>query len=318
MIETAMSETTNLHGAPVSDAVGNWTDRLAPPPLRPYLRLMRLDRPIGTWLLLFPCWWSQLLAEHAAGHRLPDVVALFLFAAGAVVMRGAGCTWNDIVDRDYDARVERTRSRPIPSGQVTPLTALVFAIALSFVGLAVLVQFNSFTVTLSIASLALVAVYPFMKRFTYWPQLVLGLAFNWGALVGWASVTAGLALAPVALYAGSVLWTLGYDTIYAHQDAEDDLMAGLKSTALRFGDDTVRWVSGFYAGAVVLWVVAALLAGAGGATLVALGLVTAHFAWQTATLDIRDAAGCLARFRSNRTAGFLFTLGLLADMALGT
>lgn len=313
-----MPEATKGHAAPVADAVdGNWTDRLAPLPLRPYLRLMRLDRPIGTWLLLFPCWWSQLLAEHAAGHRVPDGVYLLLFAAGAVVMRGAGCTWNDIVDRDYDAKVERTRSRPIPSGQVSALSALLFGAALSFLGLAVLVQFNGFTIALSIASLALVAIYPFMKRFTYWPQLVLGLAFNWGALVGWAAVTGALAWAPLALYAGSVLWTLGYDTIYAHQDAEDDLMAGLKSTALRFGADTTWWVSAFYLGAVVLWAGAASLAGAGGFTLLALALVAAHFAWQAATLDIRDAAGCLERFRSNRTVGFLVTAGLLADMLIG-
>lgn len=302
---------------PVPDAAtGNWTDRWAPPRLRPYLRLARLDRPIGTWLLLFPCWWSASLAGGHLGHSAPDVAALVLFAIGALVMRGAGCTWNDIVDRDFDAKVERTRHRPIPSGQVTPKQALVFGLFLSLIGLLVLLPFNRFTIGLAIASLGLVAIYPFMKRFTYWPQFVLGLTFNWGALVGWSALTGSLALAPVALYAGSVLWTIGYDTIYAHQDAEDDLMVGLKSTALRFGEASPTWVAAFYAGAVALWGLAGQQAGAGSFFYAALAMSALHLAWQALTLDIRDGAGCLTRFRANRTVGAMLFAGLIADLMI--
>jgi len=301
----------------VPDAVrGSWVETLAPPSTRPYLRLARADRPIGTWLLLFPCWWSQMLAEVTRGATHPNLFYLALFAIGAFVMRGAGCAYNDYVDRDYDAKVERTRNRPIPSGQVSPKAALLFAVALSFVGLAVLVWFNAFTIGLAIGSLVLVAIYPFMKRFTYWPQFVLGLAFNWGALVGWSAITGSLELAPVLLYAGAVLWTIGYDTIYAHQDAEDDLMAGLKSTALRFGDSSPRWVGGFYAAAWALWMLAGIEAGVHWPYFAALFVAAVHFAWQVTTLDIHDASNCLARFRSNRTTGALLCAGLFADQLL--
>ena len=280
--------------------------------MRPYLRLARIDRPIGTWLLLFPCWWSQALAEIHTRTATPNLTFFLLFAIGAFVMRGCGCAYNDVVDRDYDAKVERTCNRPIPSGQVSPRAALLFSIALAFVGLAVLVQFNTFTIMLAIGSLLLVAIYPFMKRYTYWPQLVLGLAFNWGALVGWSAVTGSLAAAPVLLYLGSVMWTLGYDTIYAHQDAEDDLMAGLKSTALRFGESSPVWVAGFYAATIALWALAGWQAGAPVPYFVGVALAAAHFGWQVATLDTHDAANCLARFRSNRTAAAILFAGLLA------
>lgn len=303
--------------SPVSDApLGNWVDRYAPDRWRPYLRLMRLDRPIGTWLLLFPCWWSTALAEVDQGRPYPNLWLLFLFAVGALVMRGAGCAYNDYVDRDIDAQVARTASRPIPSGQVTPDAALILVGALSFVGLVVLLQFNWFTVALGAASLGLVAVYPFMKRMTYWPQLVLGLAFNWGALVGWAAVKGSLAEAPIVLYAGAVLWTIGYDTIYAHQDREDDLMLGLKSTALSFGAATPSWVGAFYSGAVVLWAAAGFLAGAHLIFFLALALVALQLAWQVTSLDINDATNCLWRFRSNRDVGAALFLGLVADMLL--
>ena len=299
----------------VPDAArGNWVDTLAPAFLQPYLRLARADRPIGTWLLLFPCWWSQTLAEIHTKAGTWQWGYLLLFAIGAFVMRGAGCAYNDYVDRDYDAKVERTRNRPIPSGQVSPLAALVFTVALSFVGLLVLVQFNTPTIWLAIGSLAIVAIYPFMKRLTYWPQLVLGLAFNWGALVGWSAITGKLDLAPLLLFAGSVMWTLGYDTIYAHQDAEDDLMAGLKSTALRFGETSPLWVAGFYAAATVLWALAGLMGGAHWPFFLGLTLAGAQFAWQVATLETHDAANCLARFRSNRSVGFLLFAGLMADL----
>ncbi len=303
--------------APVADAArGNWVDRYAPEAWRPYLRLARMDRPIGTWLLLFPCWWSLALAQVDEGRPYPSLWLLLLFAIGALVMRGAGCAYNDYVDRDYDAQVERTASRPIPSGQVAPEEALRFVIALSLIGFLVLVQFNWFTIFLGIASLALVAVYPFMKRYTYWPQVVLGLAFNWGALVGWTAVKGSLDWAPFVLFLGGVAWTIGYDTIYAHQDAEDDLMLGLKSTALRFGDNTPTWVGGFYSAAVVLWTVAAFLAGAHLIFFFALALVALQLAWQVSTLDTTDSQNCLWRFRSNRDVGAALFLGLVADMLL--
>jgi 4-hydroxybenzoate polyprenyltransferase len=304
-------------GRTVPDApAGNWVDRLAPAAWRPYLRLVRFDRPIGAWLLLFPCWWGQALAELSIGRAYPSVWYLALFFAGAFLMRGAGCTYNDIVDRDYDASVARTAARPIPSGQVSVAEARMFLAVLCLAGLVILLQFNVFTIVLGAASLALVAIYPFMKRLTYWPQLVLGLTFKWGALVGWAAVTGSLALAPVVLYAGCVLWTIGYDTIYAHQDKEDDLAIGLKSTALKFGDATPQWLVAFYAGAVLLWAVAGALAGARLAFFLALGLAGAQLAWQVATLNMADAGNCLVRFKSNRWIGWLLFLGLAADMAL--
>src|SRR5690242_5752958 len=221
----------------VADATGNWVDGLAPVSLRPYLRLARLDRPIGSWLLLMPCWWSLGLAGMRM-ETLPRLWHIVLFFIGAFAMRGAGCTWNDIVDRDLDGRVERTRSRPIPSGQVSVAQAAAFMVAQALIGLAVLLQFNRFAVATGIASLAIVAVYPFMKRITWWPQVVLGLAFSWGALMGFAVMLATIDATALALYAGSIAWVIGYDTIYAHQDAEDDALIGVRSTARLFGART--------------------------------------------------------------------------------
>jgi 4-hydroxybenzoate polyprenyltransferase len=303
--------------APVPDAPpGNWVDRWAPAAAKPYLRLARFDRPIGAWLLLFPAWWSQALAELSLGRPYPSPWYLALFLVGAFVMRGAGCTYNDIVDRDYDARVARTAARPIPSGQVSVRAASVFLVALCLVGLVILLQFNWFTVALGASSLLLIAFYPFAKRYTFWPQAVLGLTFKWGALVGWAAVTGALGLPALVLYAGSVLWTIGYDTIYAHQDKEDDLLVGVKSTALRFGEATARWVASFYAGAVALWGAAGVLAGAGVMFLLALAAAAAQLAWQLRALDIDDPGDCLRRFKSNRIVGWLLLGGLAADMAL--
>lgn len=304
---------------PVADAQPrNWVDLYAPVSWRPYLRLARIDRPIGTWLLLFPCWWSLAMAGVSLLKPYPDLRSLVLLAVGALVMRGAGCAYNDYVDRDIDARVARTASRPIPSGQVSAAEALAFVGVLGLVGLIVLVQFNLFTIVLGASSLLLVLVYPFTKRFTYWPQLVLGLAFNWGALVGWAAVMGSLAPAALTLYAGSVLWTIGYDTIYAHQDKEDDLLLGLKSTALRFGDATASWVGGLYGGALVLWTIAGFLVGAHLIFFCAVALVGLQMAWQVTTLKIDDAGNCLRRFRSNRDVGLAIFLGLVADMALSS
>ncbi|MGE0630294.1 MAG: 4-hydroxybenzoate octaprenyltransferase [Hyphomicrobiaceae bacterium] len=295
---------------------GNWVDSLAPACAKPYLKLARFDRPIGAWLLLFPCWWSQALAELALGRPYPDPWYLLLFFVGAFVMRGAGCTWNDIVDRNYDGRVERTALRPIPSGQVSVKQAIAFGVALSLVGLLVLIQFNTFAIWTGIASLGLIVAYPFFKRFTYWPQIMLGLTFKWGALVGWAAVMGSLGWPALILYAGSILWTIGYDTIYAHQDKEDDAMLGLKSSALRLGGQTRPWLAAFYAGAVVLWSWAALLVGAGPVFFAVMAAIGIQLAWQTATLDTDDAANCLVRFRSNRYVGWLLLAGLSAEMAV--
>jgi 4-hydroxybenzoate polyprenyltransferase len=300
----------------VADAIGNWVDTLAPAWSRPYLRLARLDRPIGSWLLLLPCWWSTALAAIAAHARAPSLLHLALFFIGAFAMRGAGCTWNDIVDRDLDASVERTRSRPIPSGQVSVAQAGLFLILLALVGLAVLIRFNSFTIALGIASLVIVAAYPFMKRVTYWPQIVLGLAFSWGALMGWAAAFGTLGLSPLLLYAGSISWVIGYDTIYAHQDREDDALIGIKSTALLFGDRTKPMLALFYSLAVILLGAAGFSAGAG--PVFALGLIAfaAHLAWQIFRLDIADPDNCLAVFKSDRDAGLILFAGLLLDAAV--
>jgi 4-hydroxybenzoate polyprenyltransferase len=299
----------------VADSTGNWVDGFAPAWTRPYLRLARLDRPIGSWLLLMPCWWSAGLAAVAAGTNV-DLWHVALFFIGAFAMRGAGCTWNDIVDRDLDARVERTRSRPIPSGQVTVASAAVFLALQALVGLAVLLQFNSFTVGVGLASLAVVAVYPFMKRITYWPQIVLGLAFSWGALMGWPATFARLDPPALLLYAGAIAWVIGYDTIYAHQDREDDALIGIKSTALLFRERTKPMLALFYALAVLFIALAGWSAGAG--IVFALGLVAfaAHLGWQIRRLDIDDPVNCLMVFKSNRDAGLILFAGLVLDAAL--
>lgn len=301
----------------VADAPpSNWVDRWAPISWRPYLRLGRFDRPIGAWLLLFPCWWSQTLAQVSSREPFPNFQYLLLFAIGALAMRASGCAYNDYVDRQIDARVQRTASRPIPSGQITPEAALVFVAITALVGLVVLLQFNWFTVWLAIASLLIVALYPFAKRVTPYPQLVLGFAFNWGALVGWTAIKGSLDWPAVALYAGCVLWTVGYDTIYAHQDKEDDELLGLGSTALHFGDDTVSFVGAVYGLAGILWLAAGALAGAHLVFFLSVTLVFLQMSWQVATLDIRDPANCLWRFRSNRDVGLAVFLGLIVDMGL--
>ena len=306
----------NEAAARIADATGNWVDTLAPPWSRPYLRLARLDRPIGSWLLLVPCWWSAALAAgltHSLS-RLPVIVALFF--VGAFAMRGAGCTWNDITDRDLDARVERTRSRPIPAGQVGVRSALAFLVVQALIGLAVLLQFNRFAIMTGIASLGIVAVYPFMKRITWWPQIVLGLAFSWGALMGFAVTLGRIDATAAALYAGSIAWVIGYDTIYAHQDAEDDALIGVKSTALLFGARTQAALMVFYALAVVLIGAALALAGTRWPAWLGLAAFAAHLVWQIKRLDIRDPALCLRLFKSNRDAGLLLFAGVLADAVM--
>lgn len=292
----------------------DWIDRRAPRSLRPYLRLARLDRPIGTWLLLLPCWWGLSLASQA----WPDPRLLLLFAIGAIVMRGAGCTLNDIIDREIDAKVARTAVRPLPSGAITVGQALAFFILQCFIGLVVLVQLNAFSIGVGIASLALVATYPFMKRITYWPQAVLGLAFNWGALLGWSAVTGGLSAPPLLLYAAGISWTLAYDTIYAHQDKADDVRVGVRSTALLFGQSTKRWLLVFFALSLALAAAAAVVAGAAAPALfAALAAAGVHALWQVMRVDLDDPTDCLAKFRSNRDFGLILLAGIIAGRATG-
>jgi 4-hydroxybenzoate polyprenyltransferase len=300
----------------VADATGNWVDTHAPPWSRPYLRLSRLDRPIGSWLLLMPCWWSAALAAGVIGNlgRLP--LTLVLFFIGAFVMRGAGCTWNDITDRDLDALVERTRSRPIPAGQVSVPQAVVFLVVQALMGLAVLLQFNRFAVATGIASLVIVAVYPFMKRITWWPQIVLGLAFSWGALMGFAVMQERIDATALLFYAGSIAWVIGYDTIYAHQDAEDDALIGIKSTALLFGARTRPALMVFYGLAVALIGAALALAEARWPAWIGLAAFAAHLVWQIRRVQTSDPALCLRIFKSNRDAGLLLFAGLLVDAVM--
>ena len=302
--------------ARVADATGNWVDTRAPTWSRPYLRLSRFDRPIGSWLLLMPCWWSAALAAGVAHdiRQLPLVILLFF--VGAFVMRGAGCTWNDITDRDLDARVERTRSRPIPAGQVSVTQALAFLVVQALIGLIVLLQFNRVAVATGIASLIIVAIYPFMKRITWWPQVVLGLAFSWGALMGFAVILGQINLTALVLYAGSISWVIAYDTIYAHQDAEDDALIGIKSTARLFGARTHLALIVFYGLAVVLIGGALVLADARWSAWIGLAAFAGHLVWQIKRLDISDPVLCLRIFKSNRDAGLLLFAGLLVDAVI--
>jgi 4-hydroxybenzoate polyprenyltransferase len=296
------------------DAVrGHWADRLAPATLRPYLRLARIERPIGWWLLLLPCWWSAALAAIAGGQSWPNPVHCLLFLIGAGAMRGAGCTYNDIVDRDIDMRVERTRGRPLPSGQVSLKGALAFLALQGLVGLLVLLQFNGFAIATGFASLGIVALYPFMKRFFWMPQIVLGLAFAWGALMGWAAAFGSLSLAPILLYAGSIAWVVGYDTIYALQDIEDDEIAGIKSSARFFGERVTLGVGICYGLTVALLTPAFVLAGAGIPAFVGLGVFALHLGWQVARIDRNDGAGALRLFRSNRDAGLILFAFMVLD-----
>ena len=302
----------------VADAVkGNWVDRRAPAWTRPYLRLSRADRPIGTWLLLLPCWWGLLLASASTGRFTWYDLWLGVGAAlGAWLMRGAGCTWNDITDRKIDAQVARTRSRPIPSGQVSARQAAAWMALQALLAFAILLTFNPAAISLGIASLALVAIYPFAKRFTYWPQIFLGLAFNWGAVLLWTAHTGSLGWPAVVLYLAGISWTIFYDTIYAHQDKEDDALIGVKSTALLFGERTRPVLRAFLVAAVLLAGLAVVLALIDTHMLrlvIALGGAWSlgwHLAWQLGQLDIDDGDTCLRLFRSNRDAGLLLALFL--------
>ena len=295
---------------------GGWVDRLLPAPARPYARLARLDRPIGTWLLLFPCWWSIAFASPQPLSR-GSLVLFALFGIGALVMRGAGCTFNDICDRDFDAQVARTRDRPLPSGQITVRGAVVFLAVLLAAGLCILLALNPFAIAVGVASLVLVFTYPLSKRVTYWPQFVLGLAFNWGALLGWAAVRGEIGLAPVLLYVAGIFWTLGYDTIYAHQDRRDDATAGVKSTARRLGLGSKPWLFAFYSIAAALFAATGIVAGLGWIFFGGLALATIQLVWQVADVDLDAPKDCLAKFRSNRLVGWLILAAAVAAQLAG-
>jgi 4-hydroxybenzoate polyprenyltransferase len=302
---------------------GNWVDR-SPATLRPYLRLSRLDRPIGTWLLVWPAWWAIALAgtltagepDTSPWFGLPDLFLLVLFGIGALAMRGAGCTYNDIVDRKIDAQVERTRGRPIPSGAVSVPAATVWLTLQTLIGFAVLITFNTFAIWLGVASLVLIAAYPFMKRITWWPQLWLGLAFNYGALLGWAAATGGLSAAPLLLYVGGIFWTLGYDTIYAHQDTEDDALVGVKSSARWLGDRTRPFLCATYSATIILIAAAGTMVGLHWVFYMLLAVAAAHLAWQARALKIDSPEDCLTKFRSNHHIGALVFLAIIVGSVL--
>lgn len=301
--------------AALPDTTAPWLLRLWPRPWWPYVQLARLDRPIGWQLLLLPCWWSATLAADAA-HGLPRLDHLILFLVGSIAMRGAGSTFNDIVDRDIDRAVERTRGRPIASRQVSVRQAALFLVAQALVGAAVLFSLNAFSVALGLGSLVVVALYPFAKRVTNWPQAVLGLAFAYGALMGWAAYYGSLGVAAVWLYVAAIFWTIGYDTIYAQQDTRDDAIVGIGSTALFFGPRIRAGVGGLYAVASLALLLAIDSAGLGWAAWLG-GLVFAgHCAWQVARIDAQAPGRPLMLFRSNRWAGLLLWLGLMADAVL--
>jgi 4-hydroxybenzoate polyprenyltransferase len=296
-------------------AAPGWVDCYPPAALRPYLKLWRLDKPIGAWLLLWPCWWSIALAAPPGGW--PNARLLMLFGLGAFIMRGAGCVLNDIVDRDFDAQVTRTASRPLPSGAISVGRAWAFMAVLLVAGLIILLQLNRAAIILGAASLPIVVVYPFMKRITHWPQAVLGLAFNWGVLLGWTAVTGSLAWPAGAMYAAGIAWTLGYDTIYAHQDRVDDAPVGVKSSALKLGERTRPWLYVFFGAALALLALAGALAGIAWPFYLGLAAAAAQAAWQAATLNIDSPADCLTKFRANNLFGAIVFAAIIAGRLAG-
>ena len=291
-------------------AKANWVDRLAPQALRPWLRLGRFDRPIGIWLLFLPGAMGIVFGASQV-FRWEVAYTLLLFAIGSALMRGAGCAFNDLVDRDFDAKVERTRMRPIPSGQISPKQAVAFIVVSSLISLGVLVQLGWTAIWLGVASLGLVAAYPFMKRITWWPQAWLGLTFNWGFPMGVAAMTHTLSPAAVIFYAGLVFWTLGYDTIYAYQDIEDDAMIGVKSSARALGERGAAGVSLFYAFALALTGVGGILSGLGWPFYIGLAAAGLHLFWQANRLRIDDTGYCLKLFKANREAGLLWVCAII-------
>ena len=296
-------------------AKGDWIDRKIPNSLIPYFRLARVDRPIGAWLLAIPCWWGVALAFISITGASAYEALMFapLFLIGAFLMRAAGCTWNDILDRDIDAKVARTATRPLASGALSVLQAVIFMVLLMLLAATILLAVNNFTKILAVSSLVLVALYPLMKRITYWPQAFLGLTFNWGVLVGYAAITENLMPAALVLYAGAFFWTLGYDTIYAHQDKEDDALVGVKSTALKFGDQSKIWIGGFYAAAIICFAIAGYLADLSLLFYIALLGPAGLLLLQVRGVDLDDPQNCLTHFKANTRVG----LWLLAVILIG-
>ncbi|MCP4316654.1 MAG: 4-hydroxybenzoate octaprenyltransferase [Hyphomicrobiales bacterium] len=316
-MQTPVTEQVRVADAPSN----NWVYRQLPRWGWPYAQLARWDRPIGWQLLLWPCWWSVMLAANAQSTDAPIqpviiIWHLFLFMVGAIAMRGSGCTYNDLVDHDIDMKVARTRSRPLPSGRVSRTQAKAFMVIQALVGLIVLLQFNLFAIVLGICSLVVVVIYPFAKRFTDWPQFFLGLAFSWGALMGWAAAFGSLAAAAIVLYAGAVLWTIGYDTLYAHQDKEDDELIGVRSTARLFGDQTKAWLTGIYTATVLMMALSFWLANAAWPAFAGLAIAAAMLGRQIAIVDINDGEQCLALFKSNNRVGWVLFAGLIAGVAV--
>ncbi len=316
-----MVDQSDLSGR-VSDAPSNnWVYRVLPRSLWPYAQLARWDRPIGWELLMWPCFWSAAMASNAALAQgtfswVTLAFHLFLFFAGAVAMRGAGCTYNDLVDHKIDMAVARTRSRPLPSGRVSRKQAKIFIVLQALAGLVVLLCFNGFAIIVGLSSLVFVAIYPFAKRFTHWPQFFLGLAFSWGALMGWAGQFAALSLAPLLLYVGAIAWTIGYDTIYAHQDKEDDVTVGIGSTALLFADRTHGWLIGLYGAALLFIFLAFLTAGVSWPGYLGLAASAVLLVRQVMVLDINNVEQCLALFKSNNRVGLLIFCGLLLPLII--
>ncbi|MDA7426413.1 4-hydroxybenzoate octaprenyltransferase [Thalassococcus lentus] len=320
---TERDDTPEQEAGMVADAVkGNWVDTLAPEWTRPYLRLSRADRPIGTWLLLLPCWWGLLLSMVNNGQVGWFDAWIFVGCGiGAFLMRGAGCTWNDITDREFDGSVARTASRPIPSGQVTVKQALVWAAIQCLISLCILITFPPMAIALGVIALVPVAIYPFAKRFTWWPQAFLGIAFNWGALLAWTAHSGRLEAPAVVLYLAGMAWTLFYDTIYAHQDKEDDALIGVKSTARLFGDkDTPKWLARFLVATVAIMGIAIVAAAPDGEILQMVVLLCGpwamgwHMLWQLRRLKLDDTDRLLSLFRSNRDAGLIPVLFFAAAL----
>ncbi|MDD5585799.1 MAG: 4-hydroxybenzoate octaprenyltransferase [Alphaproteobacteria bacterium] len=282
-------------------------ERFLPSWALPYARLMRLDSPTGTWLLLLPCWWGVAFAAEP----VPNLWYMFLFAVGAVVMRGAGCIINDIFDRDIDRQVVRTQPRPLITGEIKLWQALVFLAALLAIGLCILLLFNNFTIGLGVAILPLVFLYPLAKRVTWWPQLVLGLAFNWGALMGWGAINGSIGITAILLYAAGVFWTLGYDTIYAHQDKEDDARVGIKSLALRLSERPRQWVAVFYMASLFLLAIAGEVYDMHTNYYLMLILASGYVFWQLLGWNPDSPADCQKRFRRNRDFGLIILAAII-------
>ena len=292
---------------------GNWVDKWLPSNARPYARLARFDRPIGTWLLLFPCWWSLALAIEAWQDIMGNLWLFILFGIGAMVMRGAGCCLNDIADRNIDIDVARTKDRPIPAGTISIKQAICFMAMLSTLGLIILLQFNNFAVALGASSLILIVIYPLSKRFTHWPQFILGLTFNWGALLGWAAVHGEIGIPAILLYVGGIFWTLGYDTIYALQDKDDDSTIGIKSTALTLGHNVHGWLYVFYGLAISFFGITGWLIALSWPFYIGLFGAAVQAFWQVRNLVTNEPNNCLNKFQSNRLFSWLFLSGIIVN-----